>query len=65
MDNSYQDRVVQEKSELDTKMKGLQVFIETNESFKTLAEEEKRDLSEQLNIMRHYSMVLQSRINRF
>mgnify|MGYP000325991106 CR=1 FL=1 len=61
----YQKRVLQEKKELDLKIKNLQSFMETNEIFPTLNEFEKRDLGEQLNVMRHYSLVLQSRINRF
>ena len=61
----YQKRVLQEKEELDLKIKNLQSFMETNEIFPTLNEFEKRDLGEQLNVMRHYSLVLQSRINRF
>jgi hypothetical protein len=61
----YQKRVLQEKEELDVKIKNLQSFMETNEIFPTLNEFEKRDLGEQLNVMRHYSLVLQSRINRF
>lgn len=61
----YQTRVLQEKEELDLKIKNLQSFMETSEDFKSLPEFEKRDLGEQLNVMRHYSLVLQSRINRF
>ncbi len=61
----YQKRVLQEKEELDLKTKNLQSFMETNEIFPTLNEFEKRDLGEQLNVMRHYSLILQSRINRF
>ncbi len=61
----YQEKVLKEKEELDVKIKNLQNFMETNETFQTLSEYEKRDLGEQLNVMRHYSLVLQSRINRF
>ena len=62
---NYQEKVLKEKEELDVKIKNLQNFMETNEAFQTLSEYEKRDLEEQLNVMRHYSLVLQSRINRF
>ena len=62
---NYQEKVLKEKEELDVKIKNLQNFMETNETFQTLSEYEKRDLGEQLNVMRHYLLVLQSRINRF
>ena len=58
------EKLVKEKEEIDLKIKSLQLFIETNEVFKSLIDAEKRDLAEQLNIMRHYSLILQSRINR-
>lgn len=63
---AYQQRVVEEKKELDTKIKNLQLFIES-EGFeeKVPNEFEQDDLVQQIEIMSHYSLILQSRINRF
>lgn len=61
----HQQRIVDEKTELDLKIKNLQNFIETNGIYETLIEPEKRDLKEQLSLMMHYSLILGRRINRF
>lgn len=61
---NFQGRLLQEKKDLDSKIMNLQKFIETNEVFRSLPDFEKRDLAEQLQIMKHYAMILQSRINR-
>ncbi len=61
----HQQRVVDEKTELDLKIKNLQNFIETNSIYETLIDPEKRDLKEQLTLMLHYSLILGRRINRF
>ena len=61
----HQQRIVDEKSELDEKINKLQQFIETNDLFKDLHPAEKNDLVQQGNIMLNYSSVLQRRINRF
>ena len=61
----HQQRVVDEKAELDTKITNLQKFIETNELFKDLHNAEKQDLIQQASIMLNYSAILQRRINRF
>ena len=45
----HQQRVVDEKLKLDTKITNLQKFIETNELFKDLHNAEKQDLIQQLN----------------
>lgn len=60
----YQLRVIEEKEELDIKIKGLQNFIESDK-FDNLPNPEKRDMEKQLTHMRVYTNVLQSRINRF
>lgn len=61
----HQQRVVDEKNELDSKIKSLQNFIEMNDTFKAFIEEEKNDMREQLKFMQFYSLALQRRINRF
>ena len=61
----HQQRVVEEKKELDSKIKSLQNFIEMNDTFKAFIEEEKNDMREQLKFMQFYSLALQRRINRF
>ena len=61
----HQQRVVEEKNELDSKIKSLQNFIEMNDTFKAFIEEEKNDMREQLKFMQFYSLALQRRINRF
>lgn len=62
---SYKERVRQEKADLEEKTKNLQLFIESGEEFNLLPDAEKKDLSAQLNVMQHYNVILQSRINRF
>ena len=61
----HQQRVVEEKKELDSKIKSLQNFIEMNDTFKAFIEEEKNDMREQLKFMQFYSLTLHRRINRF
>ena len=61
----HEQRVVEEKKELDSKIKSLQNFIEMNDTFKAFIEEEKNDMREQLKFMQFYSLALQRRINRF
>lgn len=61
----HQQRVVDEKSELKTKHDALNDFIQENPIFKTLPDEEQRDLEKQFTIMGHYIDVLNRRISRF
>ena len=61
----HQQRVVEEKKELDIKIKALQTFIERNEMFYFTSTEEKSDMRRQLHTMETYSQILQRRINRF
>lgn len=61
----HQQRVVEEKKELDVKIKALQTFIERNEMFYNMSPEEMSDMRRQLCTMETYSQILQRRINRF
>lgn len=61
----YQQRVVDEKSELDSKILNLLKFIETNDNFKSLPADEKDRLQNQSVIMEKYSLILGQRITAF
>jgi len=61
----YKKRVIEERQELNIKIKALQKFIEGNKNCKDLNLFEKRDLKKQLTAMFKYSSILKSRINRF
>ena len=62
----HQLRVVEEKKELDIKIKNLQVFVEDRLGFiSKVSEAEEGDLKHQLHTMYRYSQILKSRINRF
>lgn len=62
----HQLRVVEEKKELDLKIKNLQIFSEeAGEIWQSLSINEKEDLKEQLKHMQVYTHILQKRINRF
>lgn len=61
----YQQRVIEEKEELDNKIKLLQNFIETNKLYIDLPDYERKDMNNQLEAMRFYSSCLLNRINRF
>jgi hypothetical protein len=58
-------RVINERDELNERASKLQEFILRNPIFKSLAQEEKDDLSAQFNYMSLYLEVLESRIKRF
>lgn len=60
----YQQRVVQEKSDLDEKLERLRVFIGTDE-FDALDHAEQQRLEKQLWAMRDYSGILNERIAAF
>lgn len=60
----YQERVVTEKTELDTKLKGLTDFIE-GEKFPALDNAEKARLIAQKLVMEEYSGILGERIEAF
>ena len=61
----HQQRVVDEKTELDAKAKALSDFIGNNDIFLTLDLEEQGRLKEQCEIMRQYSEILGQRIAAF
>lgn len=63
---SYIERVLEEKAELDKKLKRLVKFIysyDTPSAFITLPKEEQRLLKEQLICMQQYSLILDKRLN--
>ncbi len=61
----HQQRVVDEKSELDTKIEALQKFIAGSPIFTGLPEEEKERLVRQESCMSEYSSILAERIAAF
>lgn len=60
----YQERVVQEKKELDEKLAKLDAFGRT-EQYTLLPVDEQGRLNRQHSIMEQYSQILQERINNF
>lgn len=61
----HQQRIVDEKLELDAKVKALSDFIQGNKIWDSLPQEEKDRLFEQYGIMCNYSDVLGRRISAF
>ena len=61
----HQQRVVDEKAELDDKTKKLSDFIGSNDIFLTLDTAEQERLKEQNDIMWKYSEILGARIAAF
>ena len=61
----HQQRVVDEKTELDGKLDRLKAFIETNPTFQTLDGDEKGRLNRQFDVMAEYSSILGQRIEAF
>jgi len=61
---TFQQRVIEERNELDEKLDKLLDFCDTT-IFESLPDEEKTSLLIQQNLMAAYSNVLQSRIKRF
>lgn len=61
----HQQRVVDEKTELDEKLDRLKVFIETNPVFRTLSDDERGRLNRQFDVMAEYSSILSQRIAAF
>jgi hypothetical protein len=64
MMSPFQQRVVDEKSELDDKIAKLKAFWD-NPIFPTLPEAERQRLEKQSNIMDDYSAILGERIANF
>ena len=61
----HQQRVVDEKNELDTKAKALSNFIGLDPVFADIDAEEQERLKEQCEIMWEYSEILGKRIAAF
>lgn len=61
----HQQRVIDERKELDDKIKKLGSFILDNPIFLTLETEEQIDLKSQYEFMNKYLSVLDRRIGRF
>lgn len=61
----HQQRVVDEKAELDTKAKALSNFIGENPIFETIDAAEQERLREQCEVMWQYSEILGARIAAF
>lgn len=60
----HQQRVIDEKTELDGRLKKLNAFID-GEIFKGLPEDERTRLRKQVGYMKCYSYVLEERIAAF
>lgn len=60
----YQKRMLLEKEELNSKIEKLEKFINENELFKKLPNEEQFDMRMQLAAMKQYGYYLFSRIRR-
>lgn len=61
----HQQRVVDEKKELDEKLDRLKAFIDTNPIFKTLPDDERKRLRRQFDAMAEYSSILSQRVAAF
>lgn len=61
---AHQLRVVEEKTELDSKLEKLQNFFET-ETFAQIDKAEQSRLTRQVEVMGSYSEILQERISAF
>lgn len=60
----FQQRVIEEKVELDAKLDSLKSFLQTD-TFANLQGAEQERLFRQATIMKDYSAVLQERISAF
>lgn len=61
----HQQRVIDEKAELDFKIEKLDDFINRNALFLSLPEEEQARLVRQKYVMNDYSLILDERIAAF
>jgi hypothetical protein len=61
---TFQERVIEEKSELDTKLEKLNTFI-GSDIYYSLAHAERVRLSKQVEVMKGYSNILAERIAAF
>jgi hypothetical protein len=62
---AYQQRVIEEKKDLDEKLNRLDEFIMLNPNYPILPQDEKDRLIRQLRHMGEYSIVLGERIAAF
>jgi hypothetical protein len=62
---AFQERVIQEKKELDVKIESLATFINGNRYFESLPEAERFRLYAQHRVMVDYSAILGERIAAF
>lgn len=61
----HQQRVIDEKRDLDEKRTKLLEFIQNSPIYATLNESDQTLLTEQFEVMTHYSVILGSRIEHF
>lgn len=61
----YQQRVVQERDELNVKINALDKFINHTDAYHELGIAEQQRLISQLEVMHRYSSILTQRINAF
>lgn len=61
----HQQRIYEEKGELDAKLRGLTSFIESHPIFPGLSSDERARMMDQQNIMARYSAILSERIAAF
>lgn len=62
---TFQQRVIDEKTDLDNKLSALGNFIDTNPIFDALPADERERLRAQYAVMRVYSEILGRRITAF
>ena len=61
----HQQRVIDEKKELNEKLSKLKTFIEVSPIFKSLHPDERNRLKHQFDVMTEYSNILSQRITAF
>lgn len=61
----YKNRVIEEKKELDERIKKLNVFMKSKDYEKIIGPHERIRLERQLYVMMEYSSILGSRIDNF
>ena len=61
----HQQRVVDEKKDLDEKLDRLKAFLETSPIFNGLPADERERLGRQFDVMAEYSSILSQRIAAF
>jgi hypothetical protein len=61
----WQERVIDEKNDLDEKIPKLELFINKSDTFQKLGDDYQELMREQLTVMRTYSGILKKRIENF